>query len=328
MENFVVSGNAFSGDIALGNNFTGGVGSTLQVRAADLDGGEWKYVYDVLVVAANLEGFRVRLDSSIGIDYYVDLDETLQVPGTKVTFTYDSLISTYRTQEVSFDAENTRMENNKQYFIFTCRINAAEMNMPISATLTNDSKKLNVTFKTFTVRDYAMVLINNDPNDETSNLAKALLSYGYYAQEKFNPDSDKHPEDALPLSDLSGDPRSVSTPSGVTYGGSSVVFLDGTRIRHYFTVTGSSAEFYVGNEKRTPVKSGSEIYVTTDIINILDTTAPIYVTIKCDGEETSFQYSVHDYVYAVLKSNTTSDAMKNLVRAFYDYYQAACAYVD
>ena len=78
--------------------------------------------------------------------------------------------------------------------------------------------------------------------------------------------------------------------------------------------------------KCEPKQSGSEIYITTDIVEILSSNEPIYVNIICDGEEENFEYSVEDYVYAVLQSPRTSEPMKDLVKAYYDYYQAAIAY--
>jgi hypothetical protein len=326
MGNLPVTNNSFSGDIPLDSKHPVGVGSSLTVRAADYDGGTWDKMTGVTVEVATLGGFRIRLDSSIGVDYYVALSEDLQEEETKITFTYDSLVSTSCTQEVTFDAENTRRENNQTYFIFTCRVNAPEMNLPIKAVLTNERRYYEVEFKEFRVRDYANVLINDNPNDQTSNLAKALLNYGYYAQVKFAPQFERFEEDRLPLSTPNGAPRGVAVPSGVTYEGSTVVFLSGTRIRHYFTVTGDEAEFYVNGVKCEPKQSGSEIYITTDIVEILSSNEPIHVNIICDGKDENFEYSVEDYVYAVLQSPRTSEPMKDLVKAYYDYYQAAIAY--
>ena len=140
-------------------------------------------------------------------------------------------------------------------------------------------------------------------------------------------------EDKLDLpsdGDISGTPSAINTPDGVTYQGSTVVFLSGSRIRHYFQLEdGRTAVFEVDGQTRVPVTSGSMFYVTSDVINILDASIPKSVKISCDeGEAVESSYSVMDYIYAVIrnKNNNMSQEMIDLAKAFYIYHEAAANY--
>lgn len=290
------------------------------------------YCVSVVVEYANiavLKGFKVRLNDSIGVDYYIQIPEDILYEDPSVTFTLDSLVSTYNTQEVPYSEARYVREGSEYYFVYSCEVTAADMTQPISATLKAGS--LEVTLPTFTVRDYAKALIQGD--DKTSDLARKLLNYGYYAQKKFAPRTEMFEEDKLDLpSDgaISGTPVGISTPDGVTYQGSTVVFLSGSRIRHYFQLEdGRTAVFEVDGQTRVPVTSGSMFYVTSDVINILDASIPKSVKISCDGgDAVESSYSVMDYIYAVIrnKNQNMSQEMIDLAKAFYIYHEAAANY--
>ncbi|MCR5057825.1 MAG: hypothetical protein K6A81_04325, partial [Clostridiales bacterium] len=278
---------------------------------------------------AVLEGFKVRLDDSIGVDYYIQIPDDIQYKDPSVTFTLDSLVDTYNTQEVPYSKAKYVREGSEYYFVYSCEVTAADMTQPISATF--KAGDLEVTLPTFTVRDYAKALIKGD--DKTSDLARKLLNYGYYAQNKFAKGTQMFEEDKLDLpsdSDISGTPSVVSTPDGVTYQGSTVVFLSGSRIRHYFQLEdGRTAVFEVDGQTRLPVTSGNMFYVTSDVINILDASIPKSVKISCDGgDPVESSYSVMDYIYAVIrnKNNNMSQEMIDLAKAFYIYHEAAANY--
>ena len=286
----------------------------------------------VVVEYANiavLRGFIVRLDDSIGVDYYIQIPDEILYEDPSVTFTLDSLVSTYNTQEVPYSEAKYVREGSEYYFVYSCEVTAADMTQPISATF--KAGDLEVTLPAFTVRDYAKALIKGD--DKTSDLARKLLNYGYYAQNKFAKGTQMFEEDKLGLpsdGDISGTPVGISTPDGVTYPGSTVVFLSGSRIRHYFQLEdGRTAVFEVDGQTRLPVTSGNMFYVTSDVINILDASIPKSVKISCDGgDPVESSYSVMDYIYAVIrnKNQNMSQEMIDLAKAFYIYHEAAANY--
>ncbi|MBR5040731.1 MAG: hypothetical protein IKX68_06410 [Clostridiales bacterium] len=286
--------------------------------------------YDLDNIAV-LEGFKVRLADSISVDYYISIPDEIAAEYPTVTFELNSASGMYKKQEVSYWDCECRKEGGKWYYVYTCDVCSADLTQPITATLKGEM--VEVTFPTFTVRDYAMHFVNDDPNDETSNLAKALLNYGYYSQKKFAPNTDIFEEDNIGVPTVTigkiGD-FTQNLPAGVTYKGSTVTFLAGSMIKHYFIIDpGTEVNFYIDGNRVEPVAaSGGQVYIATDVINILDAGKDIRVTIECNNTNYETDFAVLDYIYAVLRNSkgNMSQDMLNLAAAFYMYYDASINY--
>ena len=338
MDSFTVNKNGeFEGVVALTKAYD--ESAPINVRAADFEGGSWKKVEGLIVNddAAELQGFKLRIGDTIGVDYYVELESELLDPSadTTVCFEYDTSVVKLRKQDVKLDTSKSEDVNGKTYYIFTCEVNISDMTMPINATVKYDGDR-EIYFAPFQVRDYAMYVLQTSTDETTRNFVEALLSYGYYAQIKFNPTSTRYAEDKLDLPDsqtimnstMADVSRSaIQCTDGASYYGSSVVFLAGNRIRHYFTITGD-VTITVDGQTRTKYTSGNLFYVTSDILNVMELDRKVEVTVS-NGQETQVSsYSVMNYVYAILQSDTSTKEMKDLVKALYMYYSAARDYVD
>ena len=286
--------------------------------------------YDLDNIAV-LEGFKVRLADSISVDYYISFPDEIAAEYPTVTFELNSASGMYKKQEVSYWDCECRKEGGKWYYVYTCDVCSADLTQPITATLKGEA--VEVTFPTFTVRDYAMHFVNDDPNDETSNLAKALLNYGYYSQKKFAPNTDIFEEDNIGVPTVTigkiGD-FTQNLPAGVTYKGSTVTFLSGSMIKHYFIIDpGTEVNFYIDGNRVEPVAaSGGQVYIATDVINILDAGQDIRVTIESGNNYYETDFAVLDYIYAVIRNSkgNMSQDMLNLAAAFYMYYDASINY--
>ena len=286
--------------------------------------------YDLDNIAV-LEGFKVRLADSISVDYYISIPDEIAAEYPTVTFELNSASGRYKKQEVSYWDCDCRKEGGKWYYVYTCDVCSCDLTQPITATLKGET--VEVTFPTFTVRDYVMHFVNDDPNDETSNLAKALLNYGYYSQKKFAPDTTMYPEDdigvpTVTLGKIADFNQTV--PAGVTYKGSTVTFLAGSMIKHYFIVDpNTEVTFYVdGNEVEPVPTSDGRVYIATGVINILDAGKDVSVRIECNGADYVTDFAVLDYIYAVIRNakNNMPQDMKDLAAAFYMYYDASINY--
>ena len=332
MSSFTVNGSSFSGDITLSSEYD--PAKVLTVRAADYDGNNntWKTI-EVTTNAAVLKGYKLRLDGYIGVDFYLELAGSLQNTNTVVTFSYDSVYPANKVQEAQCTGTPVSVDGHN-YYKFSCKINSVEMNLPISATLKNEQANVEVEFDDFYVRNYALYLINH--NDPATDLAKALLSYGYYCQANFNLGGDTHPEDALTL--LSYDAcltaiRNVSpavqVPSiegNIDYAGSSVGFLSGAQLKHFFTVTGTDAKFFMNGEEVTATNNKTYKVIATDEIKIKLAADKIPCSIQYGDTTKDFSYSTLDYMAAVLNSSKSSDNLKKLAVSYYMYYDAAVNY--
>jgi len=278
---------------------------------------------------AKFGGYRIRLDGYVGISYYVALNQGIRDSNTKITFTFDSINPEFSRQEIGFDSARYVEEEGKgDYYVFDFKVAPNDMTKTITATLTNGDYSL--TFEQFTARDY----VDNYAKHGTENLAalaNSIKNYGYYTQLKFGPSEPIFAEDAMTLTDPSYERVTVgSIQDGISYSGSSVVFLSGNKIKHYFTITSNpdAYTFKVNGKTVNKVPEGGNLYsVSTEEIPASVLATGISVEILYNGNAIkSFSYSAMNYAKAVLESQGTTSEMKSLVKAFAMYYTAVNAY--
>lgn len=278
---------------------------------------------------AKFGGYRIRLDGYVGISYYVALNQGIRDSNTKITFTFDSINPEFSRQEIGFDSARYVEEEGKgDYYVFDFKVAPNDMTKTITATLTNGDYSL--TFEQFTARDY----VDNYAKHGTENLAalaNSIKNYGYYTQLKFGPSEPIFAGDAMTLTDPSYERVTVgSIQDGISYSGSSVVFLSGNKIKHYFTITSNpdAYTFKVNGKTVNKVPEGGNLYsVSTEEIPASVLATGISVEILYNGNAIkSFSYSAMNYAKAVLESQGTTSEMKSLVKAFAMYYTAVNAY--
>ena len=167
-----------------------------------------------------------------------------------------------------------------------------------------------------------------------------MLDYGAKAQTQFYRDENNLANKKLVTDDQTSpyyyvpsavDANAINTgasnmtaglPDGLTYKGSTIVYLTQTSIRHYYQGDlGSLTVTFDGNEV-DPVQKGDEFYF--ELKNISASNLDSLYTLKIGNTE--YKYSVLDYVKTCLLSDKTSDDMKALAEATYRYNQAANTY--
>ena len=121
-----------------------------------------------------------------------------------------------------------------------------------------------------------------------------------------------------------------SIQDGISYSGSSVVFLSGNKIKHYFKITDNpeAYTFKINGKNVNKVSEGGNLYaVSTEEIPATDLANGISVEVLYNGNVIkSFSYSAMNYTKAVVESQSTTPEMKSLVKAFAMYYTAVNAY--
>lgn len=322
---------AFSGDVNIVSTSLN-LNTELTVRVADYDGGTW-YTTTTNKPLAVVGGYRLRLDGYLGLEYCIAMDNSLSSNAdTAVTFKMDSAFAKLKEQTVKINPAKTFTYDNTTYYIFVCDVVVTEMPNSISATLT--SGETEVEFDAYTVRDYLTSLVDNYPAEK--EIARSMLNYGYYAQLKFGPTDHIYAEDQI--SPLTGpdynSPNIGEMPEGVEYTGSSVVFLSGNKIKHYFKFSGDADEYSFtivekGVEKNiAKVSAGNDEYsISTDELSADRLNEDITFRIYRSGTMIKeFNYSAMNYARAVMESNNTSGEMRDLVCAFAMFYKAADAY--
>ena len=269
-------------------------------------------------IGAKLAGYSLSLSGNIGVNFYMELsDEVVADDKAYMQFT---LPNGEKPQVEVSEAEKVTLDN-KEYYVFSCEVAAKEMDDIITAQIiTADGK--GVAYK-YTVREYAEYILDeaNGYDDNTKAVVSAMLSYGDYAKAYFSGEELTATSEinAVTSDMLAGYAMTESgiLPEGIEYYGSTLLLESETTIRHYFKVTeGTDISAYNMTEK------GGYYYIQCSDIpaGSLGTAQDISV-----GEYT-ISYSPMSYAYAALNSDSTSDNLKNLVKALYIYYQNAYAY--
>ena len=246
--------------------------------------------------------------------------------------------------------------NGKTYYVFHLPVAAKEMTSKLKVQIVDPGSSFEGKEYTFTVQDYAdrVIYIANNPeyygiedNREyvkAKPLVEALLNYGTAAQKYFGWNTDYPANDNVeannrylgnvPTSILPQyNPESTKLPDGVTFGGASLSLESETTLTFYFSnPSGVKLSFYDGKGARISSGTSGE-YITVRVKNIPAHKLSDYVTlsIKAEGDsgEYSITYNPMTYCYNVLTrplSATRTQDLKDLMKAFYFYNQAAVRY--
>lgn len=271
-------------------------------------------------IGSRLAGYSLSLSGNIGVNFFMELsDEVVADDKAYMQFT----LPNGDTPRVMVSKAEIAFVGEKKYYVFSCEVAAKEMDDTITAQIiTSDSK--GVVYK-YTVRDYADYILDeaNGYDDNTKAVVSAMLSYGDYAKAYFSGEelTATSEIEAITSDMLAGYAMTESgtLPEGIEYYGSTLLLESETTIRHYFKVAEGTEDSAYGMTKK-----GGYYYIQCSDIpaGSLGTAHDISV-----GEYT-ISYSPLSYAYAALNSDSTSDNLKNLVKALYLYNNAAIAYMN
>ena len=206
---------------------------------------------------------------------------------------------------------------------------AAEMTDKIILTV-NDGAS-NILTDTYTVRDYAHYLIENNYTDETKALTKELLNYGAKAQLYFGHKTGDLANATYSIETEAVLPEAAPTVevsdnlSGMDFYGASMVFESKIAVRFYFAAENGADGFTFavdGKTYGTQWKNGRHYIEVADINpDQMDTLLNISVT---KGEESlNFRYSPMSYITRMYNKASSSQALKDMLLAATGYFEAA-----
>ncbi len=314
----------------------------LQIRECILCGTEEST--EIAKLPSYFTGHSLSLNGDIGVNFYLDLTEE-EAADTTVSFAWE-----VEGKEKTSTSELT-LDSDTGYYKAACPIPVAEMTYDITAALNFDQELVDT--DTYSAVQYADVILADQEfidgfSDakgavkywELATLVKSMLDYGAKAQTQFYRDENNLANKKLVTDDQTSpyyyvpsavDANAINTgasnmtaglPDGLTYKGSTIVYLTQTSIRHYYQGDlGSLTVTFDGNEV-DPVQKGDEFYF--ELKNISASNLDSLYTLKIGNTE--YKYSVLDYVKTCLLSDKTSDDMKALAEATYRYNQAANTY--
>ncbi len=279
-------------------------------------------------------GHSISLKGDIGMNYF--LDETTQ--GAQLHCEWYNKTFDHTVTEADYDAASG-------YYKVQVNVAVAEMNCPVTATLTNaDGDSIT---DVYSVRDYADVILDSESDFSNGyvaangaekygvlvDLIKKTLDYGAKAQTRFgvtdyelaNTGVDYTMEliTANHIKTKKTDMTKDLDKAGLNYVGTSIVFLSQTTLRHYYVISDARL-FALAKETAnfTFVDKGQLIcFEQKDISAAQLDVAQIFRL-----GDTTYNYSVLDYCKLVLADESKSQADRELAMATYWYNDAAKAY--
>ncbi len=256
---------------------------------------------------------QLSLGDDLTLKFYVKADSATVV---NVTVNGNS---------VAYDL-GTMQTDNDGYYVIPARLAAAQMTEEIALVfLQNDVPVLQ---KTYTIRDYAVAILEGNYPATTKNLVRNMLGYGAKAQQYFGVNTENLADvgyentDAVTLP-TECEAMSVSgSISGLKFYGASLVFDNKIAVRFYFTGSVDSVNF---GDYDVVAKNGL-YYVEVPGINPQDYDKSIVLSASKAEETLTVSYSPLNYILRM--SEKGSETLKLLLSALYGYHAAAVEYVN
>ncbi len=221
-------------------------------------------------------------------------------------------------------------------FVISAKLAAAEMTNYITVYTQKNGEKLGQA-RTYSVRDYAEMVLARESYKEYHDIMKAMLNYGAMAQTHFGVNTESLANSELyrsstnPVNAVTDiDCPNPSWVDGTTLKHTSyeAVLESSTAFKIYFTYSGSSSLSATVERDGLEAQSTSVFHDAENdryYVRINNIAASLYdkqYTVKVtDGSDNlSITASVLNYVDSVLSSDATTDTQKNAVRAMYNHY--------
>ncbi len=290
-------------------------------------------------------GHGLTLSGDVGLNFFLFLTDEEISKGTVVDFTWN-VDGTKKTHSVQLSADDKAGD----YYKASVPLAAAEMTYDVTATLTiggSETESNVYSVKKYATdvlsEDYKTLYINNGHSQfdykKLESLVIAMLDYGAKAQMQFNRNifnlankgiGYETPElRAEDITSRSSDMTSGLENYGLSYEGSTIVYLTKCSIRHYYSITDQSKFDQIKDSitfdgKPTEfVEKGGLIYFELTNVAADDFDEPFVLNI---GSST-YGYSVIDYVRECLSAPNVTYTTMQLVSATYWYWKAAENYI-
>lgn len=154
-------------------------GRNVLIATAEIDGNTYTDTKEFNYFAY----YSLTLGGDIGVNFYLDLTDEELEKGVCVDFTWNG-----KNASATFDSTSVKDAKTGCYKA-TCYVCAAEMSDMITAAITFGDDEAPIATQQYSVRDYALVIINNKEgkfSDELITLVKTMLNYGTSAQIQFD----------------------------------------------------------------------------------------------------------------------------------------------
>jgi len=290
--------------------------------------------------AAHLYGHSISLDGDIGVNFYMELDQSIlssqtaymqfDVPDGKKTETQIVYVKDVLDDPVTI--------SGRTYFKFKCRVAAKDMAAEIVAQL-HDGNARGEEYK-YSVREYAKYILDHydNYNEKTINLVKAMLNYGSAAQEyflnesgsdlaNFDLDTDYNKVDDVTAETINKPYNATVTklPEEISFEGVTLSLRSKTTLSFYFK-SDIDLSTVLGDDY--PIETTPDGYQVYRIRGISAEKLDNDFAIDKADADCCLSYSPLTYCYNVLNRKSGSDALQKVCKALFLYNQAANDYFD
>ncbi len=280
------------------------------------------YIKIKTFVMPKVSGYNIGIGGEILFNAYVNFGEAAQ---SDVSINYTYSYKKAGSNEVVYNKEVTEFKTNTNGTYFVIPVESACMTAPITITLTYRGKEVEYTT---TVEDVAYESAQKDSS--YTNVVKALLTYGGYAQVQLGINADQLPTvSGVDFHSTFADALTAETyTSPVTgYAVSSLSLLSETEIKMYFRKatlgdTAPSMTVNYGSSSETVAATTSGNYY---VYTIKGPSGSGFAATQFDSEFTytigneSGTYSVYTYL-KLAKAKGAADLI-NLAEAYYNFAQ-------
>lgn len=279
---------------------------------------------------SSVESWRLVLEGDIRADFLLRLSDEVKAD------TNAAIAVTVENTTVSTKLSDIEPDANGLYQI-TTNVAAAQMTEAIKIQVVT-SEAAGSEF-IYSVRKYADSILANSDDQLLVNLVKAMLNYGGNAQDFFSYNMGNMADANISILSheipYTSDLAAIKTGSSdkVSYYGSSLVHEHQTGLRFYFKSTDAdikglkftaSIGDIVIDDDMYVVKNAGMYYV--EVSDIAPQDLCDLITISVDGLTVS--YSPFYYIHRMYFKNTSSEELRNLMAAMYNYYWYAVAYLS
>ncbi|MBQ6831743.1 MAG: tyrosine-protein phosphatase [Oscillospiraceae bacterium] len=271
-----------------------------------------------------LKGWSMTLGDNLDLNFFVSVNES-EIANTRVQISVAD-------ETLLLDPETLDQETGN--YIFSAELAAAQMTETVTFTLLVGNSVIET--NTYTVRQYADYILTQDQFDETTkNLVRAMLVYGAKAQSYFACNTDTYADAGMEYQ-LAAVPAEIAPPiltgavDGLQYYGSSMLFTSKNAVRYYFVLSDGANiadyTFTAGNKVLTAKAKDSMYFVDVAEINPQDLDKPMEVTVTCGERVLTVGYSAMHYIVRKFNGDTGSE-LKALLQAMYTYHLTAEDYI-
>ena len=290
-----------------------------------------------------LVGHSLSLKGNIGVNFYMDLDETIAnsqsaymyftIPGDTVTY---QTVYVNEQPDASLPHAEQKIVGGKTYYVFPCSVAAKEMTSAFTAQIIDgDHQGKKYTYSVKHYADYLVANADTEGTDEQKAYAEALplvqemLQYGNYAMAYF---------DDQELSDILGGeiPETFASftsdlPDDKTYAGATLSLKSETTLSLYFTKNHTLSDISCvdkdGKARTIETKTtGSYQIIRIRNISAKELQDNFTVSFKIDGTSYSITYSPMNYCYKVQNGSSDDTKLQKVVKALYRYSEMANVY--